>query len=179
MRGEAPTWWIKHEETDRAARTKMRQLCLCTASTSDLVVKLVDITRSPHTWLQHESVARLVIRCAPIYVAGGMCSTLFLEMNATFPFKLCCCKEDVAACPLSVELVCVQLLWWIRRQIEATNYPHQMLLFVHYKWFLSRAVKQSSWRLMECKNGATASNGSQSSQWCSHLFTVIILISQN
>lgn len=80
VRGEPTAWLIKHEVTKRATPTKMRQLRLCTASTLDLVVKLFDITRFAHTWLQHESVVKLVIRWAPIYIAGGKCGAIFLQL---------------------------------------------------------------------------------------------------
>ena len=166
-------WWIKHEQTDRAALTKMRQLCLCTASTLDLVVKLVDITHSAHTWLQHASVARLVIRWASIYISGK-CSAWFLQMNAAFPFN--CLLQRGCSCPSCLCGVGVCAIALINNKTEGSQKLTQ-LVFVR-KRCLSRAVKQSCWCFMECKYSSAASKCSQSSQWFSHLFTVIILISQ-
>lgn len=113
----------------------MRLLCLCTASTFDLVVKLVDITHSAHTCLQHESVVRHVIRCTPKYTDGGKCNTLFLKMNTTFPFNAvegCSCLFSL--CGLGVCAIAL-MNKKTTEKIGAKNYPYQLVLFANYKQF--------------------------------------------
>lgn len=75
---------------DRATPTKMRQLRLCTASTLDLVFKLVDIAHSTHLAAACKCVARLVIRRAQIYIACGKRRAWFLEITTTFAVNCCC-----------------------------------------------------------------------------------------
>lgn len=171
-RDEPPAWWIKHEDTDRAAPTKMRQLCLCTASTFDLVVKLVDITHSMHTWLQHERVVRLVIRWAPIYVAGGKCGTLTLslQINTAFPFN---CVVAKRRCLSSLSRV-VQLLWLMRRD---RNQEVPLAGCFICKWWKVSVSCCWAIQLMSCGMQIKCKRHQQ--QPCSHLFTVIRLISQN